>query len=294
MKRFIKCSNEDGMEMTFGSTFTPFLLENCEGIYTVNNDVILKENSMTDGAIYRGTTTKKRNIVLTLRDHVKADHQKNRTLLYNLFKPKSLGTFIYYENKEAAGRSINYQVELVDIDSVNRSRRATVSLVCADPFFEDLEDIVVEMAGWRKCFQWPHEFVEEKEPFGERVSELIKTVKNNCAADHIGMEILMLAYGTVKNPALHHVEKGEYIKVGTPEHELQLSAGDMVKITTGMNNKNVYMISNGQETKINGYLDEESEFLQLTSGKNTFKYDADEGIDYLNVTISYRFRYFGV
>ena len=46
--------------------------------------------------------------------------------------------------------------------------------------------------------------------------------------------------------------------------------------------------------KINEYLDEESEFIQLVHGRNTFIYDADGGEDYLNVTITYRFRYLGV
>lgn len=294
MARFIKCSNEDGMELTFGETFSPFLLENCEGIYTVQNNVVTSENTMTDGATYQGSTIRMRNIVLTLRDYVKSDHQENRFLLYSLFKSKSAGMFTYFEDEGTAGKSIRYHVESVEIDSVNRARKITVSLLCPDPLFEGLEDITVEMAGWRKTFQWPHEFTSAKEPFGVRVSEIIKEIDNDCAADHIGLEILMQAYGAVTNPALYHVEQGEYIKVGTADHVLQLSAGDAVKITTGTGNKNVYLIRDGQTTKINEYLDEESEFLQLVSGKNTFKYDADTGIDHMNVSISYRLRYLGV
>ena len=68
----------------------------------------------------------------------------------------------------------------------------------------------------------------------------------------------------------------------------------MVRITTGTNEKNVYLIKDGVTTKINEYLDEESEFIQLVHGSNTFIYDAAQGVDYLNVTISYRFRYLGV
>ena len=73
------------MEVSFTDTFSPFLLEDCDGIYTVKNTVTTSENTMTDGATYQGSTTQMRNIVLTLRDHPKADHQENRTLLYNLF-----------------------------------------------------------------------------------------------------------------------------------------------------------------------------------------------------------------
>ena len=73
-----------------------------------------------------------------------------------------------------------------------------------------------------------------------------------------------------------------------------MEPGDVVRITTGTNEKNVYLIKDGVTTKINEYLDEESEFIQLVHGSNTFIYDAAQGVDYLNVTISYRFRYLGV
>ena len=61
-----------------------------------------------------------------------------------------------------------------------------------------------------------------------------------------------------------------------------------------MKKMSIYLISGGETKKINEYLDEESEFIQLVHGRNTFIYDADGGEDYLNVTITYRFRYLGV
>lgn len=53
-KRKIICSNEDGMEVTFSDSFSPFLLENCDGIYVVENNVVTSENTMTDGATISG------------------------------------------------------------------------------------------------------------------------------------------------------------------------------------------------------------------------------------------------
>ena len=123
---------------------------------------------------------------------------------------------------------------------------------------------------------------------------MVKTIENDSAADHIGIEIYMEAMGSVKNPVLYHVEQDIHIKIGTEDFPLVMEPGDAVKITTGTNEKNVYLISGGETKKINEYLDEESEFIQLVHGKNTFIYDADGGEDYLNVTITYRFRYLGV
>lgn len=294
MERSIICKNEDGMEVSFSDTFSPFLLEDCDGIYTVKNTVTTSENTMTDGSTYQGSTTQMRNIVLTLRDHPKADHQENRSLLYNLFKPKSPGTLVYLENDKAESRSIEYYVESIDIDGARRARQATISLLCPDPFFVAPSDITVTMAGWISYFEFAHEFPPEGEEFEARVEEKLKTIDNTSAADNIGMTIVIQAAGAVTNPSIYHVEQGEQITVGTSGKPLQLVAGDEVTITTGTNNKHVYLTHEGVQSEINEYLSENSEFIQLEHGKNTIGYSATAGENYMTVQISYRYRYLGV
>lgn len=294
MARSITCKNEDGMEVRFSDTFSPWLLEDCDGIYSVKNTVATSENTMTDGATYQGSTTQMRNIVLTLRDLPKANHQENRTLLYNLFKPKAAGLFLYLEDEGAEGRSIDYYVESVEVDAVNKARKATVSLLCPDPFFVAPSDVTVTMAGWESYFEWPHEFPPEGEEFEARVEEKLKTIDNTSAADNIGMTITIQAAGAVTNPSIYHVEQGEQITVGTSGKPLELVAGDEVIITTGTNDKHVYLIHEGIKTEINEYLSESSEFIQLEHGTNTIGYSADVGESYMTVEISYRYRYLGV
>ena len=62
---------------------------------------------MTDGYTYQGSTTKQRNIVITAE--FDSDYQSRRDFLYKSFKPKSPGTFYYYENGEE--RQIDYRDE---------------------------------------------------------------------------------------------------------------------------------------------------------------------------------------
>ena len=102
------------------------------------------------------------------------------------------------------------------------------------------------------------------------------------------------ATGAVVNPAIYHAEQGEYIKIGTEDTPLVLGSGEAVRITTHTDKKDVYLIKDGEETEINQYLDEGSDFIQLVHGKNTLTYAADNGRDYMNVTITYRFQYLGV
>lgn len=291
MSKKIICKNEDDVQIEFSyEDDAEFFLISCDGIYSVSNNVVTSENTMTDGSTYQGSTTKQRNIVITAE--VDSDYQSRRDFLYKSFKPKSLGTFFYYENEEQ--RQIDYRVEGIDIDEAGVCRNVVVSLICPDPFFKDPADTTITMAGWEPCFEFIHEFTDELEEFGIRVAELVKDIENDSAADHIGIEVLMEAMGAVRNPALYHVQQDIHIQIGTEEYPFNMEPGDVVRITTGTNEKNVYLIKDGETTKINGYLEEESEFIQLIHGSNTLIYDADQGVDYLNVTIMYRFRYLGV
>lgn len=292
MARKITCRNEDGIEIVLTDAFSPFLLENCEGIYEFRNNVSTSANTMTDGSTYQGSVTSMRNIVLTLRDKPNADHMKNRELLYNVFKPKSPGTFSYEENDTK--RSVDYYVESVYVTSEERARRATISLLCPDPYFVEPYDISVQMAGWTALWEWQHEFVDGGEEFGSRIQERIKEIENLSAADNIGLTIEIDAAGPVTNPSIYHVEQSEYIQIGTSGHPLELVSGDKVIITTGTNNKHVYLVSGGVESEINEYLSEDSEFIQLMHGINTFGYAADSGDANMIVTISFRYKYLGV
>ena len=289
--RTVTCLNNDNLTATFGRYTEPFFLEDCDGVYEVSNNVSTSDNTMTDGATYLGSVTKLRNIVLTLRDRPSGDHRENRTLLYNLFKPKSAGTLTYKEDD--IERQIDYYVESVSIGGTERSRQATVSLICPDPFFVDPDEITVILAGWDAQFEFEHEFVDGGEELGVRVQELSKTIENTSAAENIGLTITIEAEGAVTTPTVTHVEQEESITVGTDDMPYTMAMGDKIIITTGTNNKHVYEVVDGVQTEINEYLTEDSEFFQLMSGDNTIGFSAVSGEDNMIVTVSYQYRYLG-
>ena len=290
--RKITCTNEDNIQLVLTDQFQPWMLAMCDGIYEIRNNVSTSENTMTDGSTLQGSTARMRNIVLTLRDHPLGDHQANRSLLYRVFKAKKTGHFLYEENGNT--KAIDYTVESVNISSEERSRIATVSLLCPDPFFTSPKDITVVMAGWVGDFEWPHEFPASGEEFGHKVTEKIKTIENEEPVDGIGVTITIEATGQASNVSITHVEQGIIMEIGTEENPLSLSIGDKIIITTHTNNKHVYLEQNGTRTEINGYLSEDSEFIQLMTGNNTFGYEAESGEEYLSVSISYRYRFAGV
>lgn len=285
MSRRIICTNEDNVQIEFNHTTSSFFLVDCEGIYSITNNVVTSDNTMIDGATYQGSTTKKRNIVITAE--MDENYQENRDFLYKTFKPKGTGSFVYIEDEVM--KTIDYKVESVTIEGNGVVKEVTISLLCMNPFFTDVNDTIVEMASWQSNFEFEHEFMEEGEEFASRVAEIIKKVDNDSAAENIGVTITFTAEGIVVNPAIYHIESGDFIKVN-----ISLSRGDKIIITTHTNNKAVKQVIDGVTTEINELLDEESEFLQLQHGANTLKYDALVGLENMNVEVAYRFKYLGV
>lgn len=283
--RKIKCVNEDNISLEFTERFSPFLLLEAEGLYEFNVNVNMSDVSMGDGAIYEGSNIEKRNIVLYIADYT--EHWNRRNQLYQLFKPRSKGTLIYSEDENS--RQIEYYVESVLVESIKRVRKATVSLLCPDPFFSDMFDVNVIMNGWKSNFEFPHQFVADKEQFGIRIIKQIETI-NNDSIDDLGMEIIIKASGEVINPSLRDIYKETFIKVGTTDRPLNMKLNDVLIINTCNNAKNVYF--NGK--KINNFLNEDSTFLQLSTEDNVLRYDADSGMENMLVTIRFRKKFLGV
>lgn len=290
--RKITCINDDNVSIALGDTFSPYILTNAEGLYEVRSNLYLDDNTAIDGATYQGSVVSKRNIVLTLQDKAKSSHRENRELLYSVFKPASRGTLLYEENGIA--REIPYYVESVYCDSEARARPATVSLMCADPFFQDTGDIIVKMAGWDPAFIFPFEIPSEGIEFERRVNERLKTIVNESASENIGMQITIDAIGPVTNPTVEHVQKQEHISIGSSTMPFSMVSGDRLIITTGDSDKHVYFVHGGETTNINHYMTEDSTYLQLQRGQNSIGYSAEDGVANIMVTIAYRYRYLGV
>lgn len=309
------CTSDKNVAITFTwNGFTPFHLLDIEGIYGIDSNVVTSENTTTDGSTYQGATAKQRNIVLTVE--MENNYQENRNLLYRCFPIKRTGTMQYIE--DGSTKTIDYEVESITPGKTTGViRDYTISLICTDPYFRDLSDIEVIMASWVADLEFEAEFPAEGIEFGHREADLVKEIENESGADNIGIIVVFRADGAVTNPAIYHSESGEFTKVGYAGNEFNMASGDYVVINTRTGAKNVYLLQNVTQAeienhkdkygmidwnsvvdeygkKINEYLDEDGDFIQLQDGTNTLTYTADAGTDYLSVSVYYRISYLGV
>lgn len=118
--------------------------------------------------------------------------------------------------------------------------------------------------------------------FGHRVSNLICNIYN--AGDvETGMRIQLKALATVVNPSVLNIYTHDFIKIMQT-----LQKGDVLEITTYANNKRVVINkADGTTKNVFNWITLDSEFLQLAVGDNLFRYDAESGLDNLEMTIYY-------
>lgn len=287
--RIIRCINEDGFALDFTERgFGPFLLSDAEGLYESNNTVYVSENSMIDGATYQGSVAKYRNIILTLTDI--GNYPENRDALNRLFKEKSKGTLVFWE-ADATPRKIDYYVEKFDSSGEDPFREHEISLICPDPFFYDLDASSEEMASWVSAFTFPFASPSTGFVFGYKDNSRIQTIQNDIAEDNVGITIIMSCLGAVTNPSITHIETNSSIHIGHENKPFNMVAGDIVTITTATGNKHVTLTHEGATSEINHYLTEDSVFIQLMRGSNSFGFDADSGVNNLTITLEYTYKY---
>ena len=125
--------------------------------------------------------------------------------------------------------------------------------------------------------------------FGRRTASLIVNLANSGSVS-VGMKIVFKANGTVVNPSLVNVNTQESFTINK-----SLVAGEEVEIVTSIGEKSVRgKIKNGNYTNYFMYKDIDSSWLQLDVGDNLFRYNADNGIENLDVFVYFYSQYLEV
>ena len=222
----------------------------------------------------------KRNIII--KGALKDNFVDNRQKLYRLFPLKSTGTLYYYEDN--LKRKIDYKVESIKINEKGVYRQFQISLICPNPYFTDLEKTQLQMATWSPQFKFILQIPYDTGiKFGSKNTTSMATIQNDTNIE-FGMTITFTANDTVVNPSLFNVDAREEIKI-----QKTMSAGDKIIVNTYRQNKNIIYIpiNTGIDENINHLMTYGSKFLQVHHGSNTYRYDADSGVDNLEAVIEY-------
>ena len=234
---------------------------------------------------------------ITIEGWVVAENESNMTML-----KRKLNSFV--NPKEAIDLLYNnYTINFLPDESVKYSIATAenneffckfqISGTAPNPLFSDSAESRSAFVTTNPSFHFPL-IMSESLPdkgvvFGKRTASLIVPLLNNGSVS-VGMKIVFKANGTVINPSLINVNTQEEFTINKT-----MVSGEEIIINTNIGEKSVNgKIGNGKYINYFMYKNIDSSWLQLDVGDNLFRYNADEGIDNLDVFVYFYNRYLEV
>ena len=162
---------------------------------------------------------------------------------------------------------------------------------CSSPFWQEEDEIREDIASWVGAWEFPYDIDQDDDTsmiWGYREESIIVDAYNSGDVS-TGMRIRFSALGTVVNPILLNVGTQEYIQINAT-----MQTGDAIEINTEYGSKGATLTRNGEVTDYYRYIDVDSTFMQLAIGDNIFRYDAESGVNSMEVSIYYNAKYLGV
>lgn len=286
MKRYVEIVNSRG-KVRFGAG-RPYLLSILEGAGDINSNVVTSHSPLQHGESSHGANYDKRTLLLKVG--IKGLDKTDTDRLYREVSNKLISTeesTIIYKNYEKEYKIKGRIVNVSEADRVNRLKQFIIQVDCYNPFWNDINELKEEIALWKPVFEFPCYF-EEPVELGVRVDNLIMNVINGGDVES-GITIEFRCNGTVVNPSLYNIDTQEFMKV-----EGTYRSGDIITMTTQFANLKLTLNRDNTESRILHLLDSRSTFLQLKVGDNVFRYNADEGLDNLDVSVYHNNLYLGV
>ena len=287
-------TNERGesIELSTESVYHCNVSKDVDGIAGVTN-VVYSTNSMGQhGDTYVGQRIEARDIDIVghINTRDKQQAYELRRQLLKVFNPELRGTLTY----ELGGFKRVINCRLHGEPKLPRKEvliEFTIPLDCLNPFWREEDEQKEDIASWVAAWEFPCEIEQDNQQsmiFGYRAESVIVDCYNEGDVS-TGMRIRFTALGTITNPILLNVDTNEFIKLN-----VTMQTGDVIEVNTKYGSKGATLIRDGQKTDYFRYVDVDSTFMQLAIGDNNFRYDAESGVNSMEVSIFYNKEYLGV
>lgn len=287
-------TNERGesIELSTASVYHCNVSKDVDGIAGVTNVVYSTSSMGQHGDTYVGQRIEARDIDIVghINTRNKQQAYELRRQMLKVLNPELGGSLSY----EFGGfkRVINCRLHgEPKIERKSVLQQFTIPLECLNPFWREEDEEKEDIASWVAAWEFPCE-IEKDNPksmiYGYRAESVIVDCYNEGDVS-TGMRVHFMALGTVVNPIILNVDTEEFIKLN-----VTMQTGDTIEVNTKYGSKGATLIRDGEKINYFRYVDVDSTFMQLAIGDNNFRYDAEDGVNLLEVSIFYYKEYLGV
>lgn len=210
--------------------------------------------------------------------------------LNSFVNPKEAITIFYnsYKINFVPNETVRYSIEAAENNEV--FCKFQIYGIAPNPLFSDEFETSSAFVTTIPSFHFPlvlsNSLPDKGVIFGKRTASLIVNVYNK-GSDSVGMKIIFKANGTVINPSLTNVNTQEEFTI-----DKTLIAEEEIVINTSIGEKGIKgKIGNNDYTNYFMYKNLDSSWLQLNIGDNLFRYNAEDGIENLDVFVYFYNQY---
>lgn len=261
-----------------------YTLYKIDGLEPPVANVNTSSNAIGDGSTVNSVRVPNRNLVLYMT--IEGDVETNRIALYKYF-PYKKPIELYYKN---GTRDVYIEgvVEKVTPAHFNEKQIAQVSIICPQPYFKAVSDLVSYFSEVSSLFTFPFSIAKEGIEFSAITTNIRKSIINTGEVES-GVIIELNAIGTVVKPVIYDVFKRTHIALN-----FTMEINDKITINTHHGKKSITLTRNGVTTNAMGYMTPDSHWLTLDVGDNVFTYDSESGNANLQLTFTTTAMYGGV
>ena len=261
-----------------------FHLIEVDGMTGIASDIAAATTPGMDGDRVNSVRAQPRPIVLSFKIKDSANVEEAKRYILRVIKHKQNGRLVLHQD----GRDVEIAgvVEEISMPRFEQGVTMQVSLYCSAPYWQDVEDVVIEISRVLDAHYFPIEigglaFPVDGVVMGVYDTNMTRTYTNDGDAE-CGMVITIIALNDVVNPRIYKAD-GSFIGVVD-----NMVTGDEIVINTNRGEKG---ISKNGVNALNKIMPG-SKFIQLETGDNELTVDSDgdtEGNVYFLLTFKRRF-----
>jgi hypothetical protein len=237
------------------------------------------------GGKHNGSTLNERQVVITIK--ILGDIEANRNALYPWIDTEQYCK-IHYRNGLKNVYCEGF-VEDCPIDVFVENEVVSLAIVCGNPYWHDLNEIVTDMAGVVKQFTFPFAIEAAGVPFSTVQETITATIFNGGA--ETGVKITVRCNDEVRNLTIYRAD--DITQKFTLKTTLSKDWTIVIDSENSPKTCKVYKPDGSVENFLK-YVDNNPTWFTLRKGYNQFGYIADSGRDNAEIAIGFTNKYLGV
>lgn len=280
----LKLENENGNVVDINDGVN-YVVVSVSGLNPPSASIFTTKSPNRKGSKYNGSTLNERNIVVQIK--LLGDIVVNRNALYDWTYTEQY-VKVRYKN-DLRDVYCEGHIEDHDNDFFTDNEVISLSILCENPYWKDLQEISTEITAILAQFTFAFAIDAAGIPFST-LKETNTTNVFNAGAE-TGIRVTIKCKGAVKNITLYDaLNSSRRLTINTT-----IEVGWLVEIDTTASPKTVKAYKpDGTVVNLMRYLAPSPVWFSLKKGNNAFAFVAESGQDDMEVSVSFTNNYLGV